>query len=206
VPPELGALTLASDPGRWRELGFCVEDGGTCAVGTIRLELRGQGTGRGILSWAFRDVAPGRIDGLETHATDMEPAEPVVHPNSTATIDHVVVMSKAPERTVGAFQDAGFHARWTNHGQSGMRQTFFRAGEAVLELIGPEQADPRAGLAHFYGIAFAVDDIDATAAFLGARLGPVKDALQPGRRIATLRKEAGAGIAVAFMSPGRAAA
>jgi hypothetical protein len=30
----------------------------------------------------------------------------------------------------------------------------------------------------------------------------VKDAVQPGRRIATLRREAGAGVPLAFMSPG----
>jgi hypothetical protein len=56
--------------------------------------------------------------------------------------------------------------------------------------------------ARFYGIAFTVDDLDATAALLGDRLGRVKDAVQPGRRIATLRREAGAGIPLAFMSPG----
>jgi hypothetical protein len=56
--------------------------------------------------------------------------------------------------------------------------------------------------ARFYGIAFTVDALDATAAFLGERLGPVKAAVQPGRYIATLRREAGAGVPLAFMSSG----
>jgi hypothetical protein len=80
-------------------------------------------------------------------------------------------------------------------------QTFFRVGKPVLELIGPDEPtgdEP----ARFYGIAFTVADLDATAAFLGEGLGDVKDAVQPGRRIATLRRAAGAGIPVAFMSPG----
>jgi hypothetical protein len=46
-----------------------------------------------------------------------------------------------------------------------------------------------------------VPDLDATAAALGERLGAVKDAVQPGRRIATLRRQAGAGVPLAFMSP-----
>ncbi|HMF82034.1 MAG TPA: hypothetical protein VKI01_02020 [Acidimicrobiia bacterium] len=53
----------------------------------------------------------------------------------------------------------------------------------------------------FYGIAFTVRDLAATAAALGKRLGAVKQAVQPGRRIATLRREAGAGVPLAFMSP-----
>jgi hypothetical protein len=47
-----------------------------------------------------------------------------------------------------------------------------------------------------------VPDIAATAAALGHLLGAPRDAVQPGRRIATLRREAGLGPAVAFMTPG----
>jgi hypothetical protein len=86
-----------------------------------------------------------------------------------------------------------------------MSQTFFKLREVVLELIGPAVPDELDTPAHFYGLAFTVEDLDATAAFLGDKLGRVKDAVQPGRQIATLRKEASAGLAVAFMSPGRAA-
>jgi hypothetical protein len=53
----------------------------------------------------------------------------------------------------------------------------------------------------FWGLAMTVADIDACAALLGDRLGPVKDAVQPGRRIATLRHEAcGLTVPIAFMS------
>ncbi|MBV9662995.1 MAG: glyoxalase, partial [Actinobacteria bacterium] len=58
------------------------------------------------------------------------------------------------------------------------------------------------GPARFYGLAFTVADLDATAAYLGDRLRPAKDAVQPGRRIATLDKSAGSSVAIAFMSPG----
>ena len=80
-------------------------------------------------------------------------------------------------------------------------QTFFRLGRPILELIGPA-APAGTEPARFYGVAFTVEDLDATTALLGDRLGGVKDAVQPGRRIATLRREAGAGIPLAFMSPG----
>ena len=46
--------------------------------------------------------------------------------------------------------------------------------------------------------------MDAAAAALGDLLGSPRDAVQPGRRIATLRPEAGLGPAIAFMTPGPA--
>ena len=85
------------------------------------------------------------------------------------------------------------------------RQAFFRLGELILELVqAPEgsriAADPD-GPARLWGISFVVSELDATAAVLGELLGSPRDAVQPGRRIATLRREAGLGPAIAFMTP-----
>ena len=60
--------------------------------------------------------------------------------------------------------------------------------------------------ARFWGITVAVADIDAAAGTLGERLGAVKDAVQPGRRIATVRPEASGGLPLALITqraPGR---
>jgi len=46
----------------------------------------------------------------------------------------------------------------------------------------------------------AVADLDACAELLGERLGSIRDAVQPGRRIATVRKSAGLGLPVALIS------
>ena len=70
-------------------------------------------------------------------------------------------------------------------------------------MIGPVDApadDERA--AHFYGLAFTVTDLEAAAALLGDGLGRVKDAVQPGRRIATLRHARyDISVPVALMTP-----
>ena len=52
-----------------------------------------------------------------------------------------------------------------------------------------------------WGLVIAVDDIDATSELLGDLLGQVKPAVQPHRRIATLKKEAELGVAIAFLGP-----
>jgi hypothetical protein len=82
-----------------------------------------------------------------------------------------------------------------------MRQLFFRLGEVILEVVGqPDVAG--AGDPGFFGLAITVADLDATARSLGEHLGTPKDAVQAGRRIATLRhRDIGMSVATAFMSP-----
>ena len=66
------------------------------------------------------------------------------------------------------------------------RQAFFRVGRPILEVVEAADMEPRA--ARFWGITFTTADIDAAAELLGDKLGRVKDAVQPGRRIATVRQ------------------
>ena len=167
----------------------------------MRLVL--EGGDQGLCAWSLDGVdSGGGIDGLATHravsATQATAARPAEHPNGVVAIDHVVVTSPDPARTTSALQAVGLEPRRTrDHGA--MRQTFFRLGPVILELVGPPAPDGD-GPARFWGIAFTVADLDATARYLGDRLGRVKDAVQPGRRIASLRKEAGLAVPMAFMS------
>jgi hypothetical protein len=159
-----------------------------------------EGGDQGLCAWALDGVETGGgIDGLATHrATDEPHAEAAAHANGVIAIDHVVVTSPDPARTVNALRAAGLEPRRTReHGS--MHQTFFRLGRVILELVGPPQPSG-SGPARFWGIAFTVADLDATAALLGVDLGEVKAAVQPGRRIASLRKDAGLTVPVAFMS------
>ena len=107
------------------------------------------------------------------------------------------------DRTVGALEAAGLEARRVRDADAGgkpIRQVFFRLGDPVLEVVGPPEPSGD-GPARFFGLALTVADLDATATALGDRLGEPKDAVQPGRRIATLRRSAGCTTAIAFMSP-----
>lgn len=201
--PELVALDVAADPDAWRTLGFVVHDDDVCAVDGVAIRLGS--AGRKISGWALADVPGGvEVDGLPTVPPPPSPPTAASHANRTVALDHLVVMSPDPDRTIEALAAHGVEPRRQRHtDQYGppFTQTFFRLGRPILELIGP--AEPAGSEpARFYGVAFTVDDLDATAALLGDRLGRVKDAVQPGRRIATLRRDAGAGIPVAFMSSG----
>jgi len=195
--PVLVSLSVADAPELWEAIGFSVE-GGACQVGAVRIDFGA--TGSGIVAWGLHGVETGSIDGLDTRHDSSPIGTGPSHPNGTVVLDHLVVASHDPNRTRSALEERGFDVRRAR--QMGDRlYTFFRVGESILELVGPAVPDGDRP-ARFFGLAFTVADLDATAAHLGAVLGEVNDAVQPGRRIATLRREAGLSVPVAFMSAG----
>jgi Glyoxalase/Bleomycin resistance protein/Dioxygenase superfamily len=215
--PTIDSIVIADPPATWAVAGFAVDDDGTCRVGSVRIRLAGPEAGKRIVSWSLRDVpsATTSIDGLPTEPsnTDAPSEAPPAHANGVEAIDHLVILSPDVDRTITALGAVGIESRATRQvdaEQYGFeaRQTFFRMGEVILELIGPNEpmdgaADQPAG---FFGLAYTVRDLDATAALLADHIGRVKDAVQPGRRITTLRhKDLGMTVATAFMSAGAGA-
>ena len=81
-----------------------------------------------------------------------------------------------------------------------MRQGFFLVEDLLVEVVEAANADDDAP-ARFWGITAVVTDIDHAANLLGDKLGRVKDAVQPGRRIATVRPEASGGLPLALITP-----
>jgi hypothetical protein len=197
--PLLTALRLGDPPERWRALGFTVEDA-VVPLGAIELRL-GAPAG-GISGWALSGIdASDAIDGLPTEVGGPPAASSPApeHPNGALGLDHVVVTTPDFERTAAALDAAGLALRRTVTAPGGIRQGFRRLGPGILELVSSASVPP--GPARFWGLVVIVADLDALAERLGADLGAPKDAVQPGRRIATLRPSAGLGEAVAFISP-----
>ena len=192
--PELDALILGDPPEAWERLGFTVT-GDEVALGGVRLRLGADGDG--IVGWSFRSMSTGHdLDGLTAQPSDAPPPEPVEHAIGAISVDHVVALTPSFDRTVGRLQEAGLDHRRTREAGEGVRQAFFVLGPCLLELAGPVDGDVR-----FWGLTLVVADLDAAADRLPGLLGRVKDAVQPGRRIATLRREAGLGVPVALMTP-----
>jgi hypothetical protein len=205
---ELDELVVADEPEAWAGAGFTVDDDGTCRVGRVRVRLAGRDAGRRIVSWQLRGAPSGLddVDGLPTTTTDRAACEPAEHPNGAVAIDHLVALTPDTGRTVATLAGLGVDARRTREvdaEQYGFPavQTFFRLGEPILELLGPVEPSGD-GPAGFFGLALTVADLDALPARYGEALGRLKDAVQPGRRIATLRhKQLDLSVALAFMSP-----
>jgi hypothetical protein len=208
MAPTIDELQVADSPGAWSALGFEV-DGDTCVLGGSLIRLAGSDAGRGLTGWSLREVESTELDGLATTRSDRElPGEAPPHRNGVTAIDHVVAITPALERTVAALQAAGLDLRRIREEPTpagAPRQAFFRLGATILEVVQePEEAIERGGgtdrPAFFWGLAFVAPDLDATVAGLGERVSEIRPAIQPGRRIATLRRSAGLGLPVAVMT------
>jgi catechol 2,3-dioxygenase-like lactoylglutathione lyase family enzyme len=203
-------LTVADPPAAWAARGFEV-DGDGCLLGEVRIGLLGSNGAAGLSGWSLRGVKTTDLDGLPTTLSERPPLGPgAAHPNGVTGLDHVVAITPDLDRTVAALSTAGLDLRRIREEPTpagAPRQAFFRLGAVVLEVVQePEEAIERAGgdrsrPAFFWGLALTAPDLDATVAALGDRVSEIRPAVQPGRRIATLRRSAGLSIPVALMTP-----
>jgi hypothetical protein len=197
---DLITLDVADPPALWEAMGFVLE-GDRAWVDGIGHQLGRPGTG--VVGWTLHGVDP--LDDVPTIVISEPAAAPAsatrAHPNGVIGLDHVVISTPDLERTVSAFERSGLPLRRTRQAgtpEQPMTQAFCKVGPVVIEIVGlPEAA---LGAARFWGLTYTVSDLDATADLLGAHLRPIRDAVQPGRRIATLDRSFGSTVPIAFMS------
>jgi len=197
---RVAALRIGGKPDEWRQLGFEVGIDGVAMLGGVRLELLEAAKQGAIESWALEGAGhPASIDGLPTDA-DLRGGLGKAHPNGATSIDHLVVLTPSLDRTTAAFAEVGVEYRRVREADGGMRQGFFLVEDLLVEVVESADTDDDAP-ARFWGITAVVADIDHAASLLGDKLGTVKDAVQPGRRIATVRPEASGGLPLALITP-----
>lgn len=205
-------LEITDPADLWRELGFLVDEGGSCWIGGVEHCLLGaQENQRGVVGWGLSELGESIevIDGIATTSlselpTDIGANAHGLHPNGVYEIDHLVITTSSTPRTVAAFVELGLERRGdrtVNHAGDAVDMTFMWAGKTLLEIAGPPTADDNGKPARIAGLAYSTSDIDAAAALLGDRMTTSKDAAQTGRKIAAVRKEAGSTVPIAFMSP-----
>lgn len=191
--PPLRSIAVGGAPGAWATLGFDV-DGSACRAGGVVLDLGTEGGG-----WCLEGAGgPASLDGIPTRWVPGPGEEDAAgeHPNGVRSLDHVVVVTDGLERSTEALATVGAGVRRTAS-RDGRRQAFLWLGDVICEVV----EGPGGPGARIWGLTFVVGDLGAAAARLGPALGTARDAVQPGRRIAAVRREAGLGIAVALMTP-----
>ncbi len=196
-------LTVAGDPDVWRSIGLTVAaDGliplfGTC----LRIVEPGDDGATGLVGWAFSGITDtDDVAGFPAVVVDRGRPTFAAHDLGAAQLDHVVIFTGDMDAVSGAVESATGCARKRVRDLGTMRQGFHRigAGGLIVEIV--EHADNDRAT-EMWGLVLIVDDLDAACAVLGEeRVGPANDAVQPGRRIATIRTEVGLGTAVALMS------
>ena len=185
----------ASDP--WVALGFTVTDGGLIAFGNGAIELGGSPSGAVALRVDGVVDLAADIDGVPLLAGSTAPATD--HLNGCFELDHVVIMTPSIQRTSAAIAEVlGLPQRRVRETET-VRQAFHRFDQrgCIVELVETSRADHPT----LWGVVVNTTDLDAFSAGAGPDLvSAPKPAVQPTRRIATVRAGAGLPLAVAVMS------
>jgi hypothetical protein len=204
LDPRVEWLTISGDPAAWRAIGLTGTDDGSIPLFGTSLRIAHGDESAGIIAWTMSGVgdAPSSIDGLAIETAEPQPPVFAAHALGAGAIDHVVVMTPDLERTSSAITAATGCELKRIREVGEMRQGFHRIGRGglIVELV--ERPEIEKGPARFWGLVLIVDALDEVCRQMGDDLiGAPKDAVQPGRRIATVREAARLGLPVALMTP-----
>jgi len=197
-------LVIGGAPTGWEAIGIHFSNENRCLLADVSLRIDST-LPPGLHAWSISeiDASTTQIDGITTSlATNA--ATPQVTPSSgfrphVVGVDHVVINTPNLQRTSDALaQLTGAPLKRTRDAGNGVTQGFHKLGSVVVELVTmPSMPE---GPASLWGFVLNVQDLDGIAAHLGPDvLSPPKPAVQPGRRIATLRSAAALGVPVALM-------
>lgn len=199
---RLAAIDIGGDRAPWEAIGLESDDEGRIPFANGALVFEPGPSG--ILGLAIDGVEhlPAQIEGIPVRTGGVVAG--IDHPIGAFEIDHVVIMTDSLERTSSSVTAAlGLECLRIRETET-VRQAFHRFADqggvrgCIIEIVENARVQNPA----LFGLVLNLVDLDAAAIRLGSEtMGRPKPAVQPGRRIATMRSTAGLGIPVALMSP-----
>ena len=192
-------LILGGSPSPWGLTGIPIQTSGEYSYAyTSHASLVWPATElpSGELQIAMSGVPMGSdIDGIQcAKFVDL----PEVAEESGYHVDHVVVMTNDLDRTCDAVTEVSGHPLKRVREVGEIRQGFHRIGEGgvILEVV--ERVD--VSETSLWGLVLSTESFDDIVTRAGDLVTAPKAAVQPGRRISTVKNSAGLGVAVALMS------
>lgn len=203
---RVAAITVGGSAAPWHDIGIV---GGL--LGDVRLVIdESLPVGLHHLGLVGCPTRTSHIAGLPVVHLDDAPATTPSTPSAGTQfalrivgVDHVVVLADDVRATCSEIaQQSGAPLKRVKEGDRGV-QGFHRWGSVILEVVERRLVAPSdtALTASYWGLVVVVDQIDEATTHLGPDvIGAPKPAVQPGRRIATVRSGAGLGVPLALMS------
>lgn len=196
---RLAAIGLSGQFDPWVALGFEPDGDGRLGLANGALEFGHEAAGL-VVDPAGGVVEPAdAIDGIAVSIGTTVAGDP--HPNGAIELDHLVVMTDSIDRTSDAIEvGLGLEQRRIRETPD-VRQGFHRFADqgptrgCIIELV----ENVRVRTPAIWGVVVVVADLDAAIERAPDLIGRAKPAAQPGRRIATVGRNAGLATAVAFM-------
>ena len=193
-------LIVGGSPSPWGLVGVSPQGspvGSLASTSNAALIWPSEELPSGALEIAFDGVQSGvDLDGIEC-------ADFISIPDglesSNSLIDHVVLMTDNLDRTCEAVTEVTGCPLKRVREVGEIRQGFHRVGEGgvILEVV----ERPDVSHTSLWGLVIATPSFDDLVQSAGDLVSEPKDAVQPGRRISTVKARAGLGIPVALMTP-----
>lgn len=192
-------LTIGGSPSLWGLTGVSVQTSGECSYAH---------TSNASLVWPVNELPSGKlliaIDGVPTGADidGIQCAGYVALPEAAGSsgfhVDHVVLMTNDLDRTCDAVTEVSGYPLKRVREVGEIRQGFHRIGEdgVILEVV--ERVD--VSETSLWGLVLSTESFEDIVTRAGDLVTAPKAAVQPGRRISTVKNSAGLGVAVALMS------
>jgi hypothetical protein len=199
----LTTLTLGDMPEAWRKAGFSVSND-TVVVGDISIRLTGAGGGLRQIGFSGCSMAhPLQLPGVETVIAPTR-AQQVLHPNTTTSLAEVVLYAQRLQEFVTGMRRAGVqtHKRRDPQpiGDHSVATFLFPGQKLRLLVFGPndEASDPSRNPKMWmmgHGLGHGSTELTGYLPLVREHpppgvvsdcVGPSKEAVQKGRRIATL--------------------
>ena len=205
--PALAGLDIADPPDVWRRLGFTVAADGTCvARATLTLRLLGtqaRGGHRRLDAASRRRAAAAgrRRDRRPRRGRRRPPPRRRRIPTAPLGVDHVVVRTPDLQRTLTALERHRHGGAPRARGAPGPAPGVPLGGRRAARGRRAAGAGGRRARRACGASSSSRPTSTLLAALPGEPLGSVREAVQPGRRIATVRRELGSSVPLAFMTP-----
>lgn len=203
---RVAAITVGGSAAPWHDIGIVAG-----LLGDVRLIIdESLPVGLNHLGLVGCPTRASHIAGLPVVHIDDAPATTQSTPSAGTQfalrivgVDHVVVLADDVRATCSEIaQQSGAPLKRVKEGERGV-QGFHRWGSVILEVVERRLVAPSdpATTASYWGLVVVVDQLDEAATHLGPDvIGVPKPAVQPGRRIATVRSGASLGVPLALMS------
>lgn len=203
---RVAAITVGGSAAPWHDIGIVAG-----LLGDVRLVIdESLPVGLHHLGLVGCPTRTSHIAGLPVVHLDDAPATTPSTPSAGTQfalrivgVDHVVVLAGDVRATCSEIaQQSGAPLKRVKEGDRGV-QGFHRWGSVILEVVERRLVAPSdtASTASYWGLVVVIDHIDEATTHLGPDvIGAPKPAVQPGRRIATVRSGAGLGVPLALMS------
>lgn len=202
---SLRGICLPDTAQSWADLGFRLTGGAftvgllTISTGADRLALAVVGAARACDGLALVAAADPPRDSIDDGAPGHRGP---VHPNGVDGVDHLVLTTGNVDAALAGLAACGVTPRRelvTERFGPPTRQVFAWWGGVIVELLGPAEPGSE-GHTRCWGVTFTSPDLEHTKRVLGPLGGSIRQAVQPGRRILSVRSPS-LSIAVAVMDP-----